>query len=88
MRRRASWQSVVSFQLQVQANNIQADPAISYCYSERIMASEYLSEAELDEKIGSAVEKALERHLQPFMARVLRAAEEGESSKSVSGGEY
>jgi len=86
MRRRASWQSVVSFQLQ--ANNIQADPAIPYCYSERIMASEYLSEAELDEKIGSAVEKALERHLQPFMARVLRAAEEGESSKSVSGGEY
>ena len=88
MRRRASRQSVVSFQLQVQANNIQADPAIPDCYSERIMASEYLSEAELDEKIGSAVEKVLECHLQPFMARVLRAVEEGESSKSVSGGEY
>jgi len=85
MRRRASWQSVVSFQLQVQANNIQADPAIPYCYSERIMASEYLSEAELDEKIGPAVEKALERHLQPFMARVLRAAEEGESSECQRG---
>ena len=56
--------------------------------TERTMTNKYMSEAELDERTGSAVDKALERYLRPFMTGVLHAAEEGESSKSVSGGEY